>query len=1397
MLVGAVATTALVLSAAAVPSASASTGAVPLSGELATMARSSSTGFDPAGFADPPSDSRPMVYWYWTGTVTQKVVDTQMAELRDKGIYEAVLFPYGGDQMKPAYFTEAWFDIVEHVLLEAKRTGMRIWLFNDSNFPSGKAGGLIANGGTVGDTTVDAHPEMRLKALQRSTQVVTGPATVDPSMSSGLSIADGRLVVDANIREGAHPFTAGADWTDYTVTGKVHLTASGVQLMVRSNADGSQGYLVDIDVKGRASVWRVDGAGKDERTKLTTGIPTPGFNPRSDQTVTIKVVGDQILPTINKTVQPTATDATYPSGAPAVSAEYGGVGVTDAIEGLQRVTWDNLVVSDAGGQELLNRTFNTGDQVAGFGGPLVEIDGAMAAAARPVGSTNADDLVELTPELEDGAWEVPAGTWQLDTYGTTTLKDDSTGYTRGYLNTLDPQVSDYLFDFAQGEYVRRFGWAMGTVVPGFWDDEPFISSAEPWPFKALPWSSSVTDLIKEEGSTPGAAYTAAYEQLGRSGEQYAGTYWRAVNNAYATNYYQRQATWMDDHDLQLITNPLLDETSPQTRMHSTGDLSKDNQYAQVPGTDMITGDYVAGEQTTLGRNASASAHLSGAERSLSEVFGNSGWGVAPQFIHATVGALTTRGINDYALHAMWTDEKQIYFAPPFGPASTYWDAMGDVDAWIGRVSELARGTNGAQTVLLQPQRAAEQTWVSEPTHQLDKDLSTASYALEQGQIDFDMVSDGSFSGDPYTRFQATSKAGELHIGQASYRTVVVPTTPILDLATVKTLQEFVQTGGHVVIEGDLPTREATGRDEELTDALNDLFGGAGASWTKHGAGAVAVVPHAGSREELAAALTPLARQAGVAAATVSPAAPSLRVLRTERGGDTSFVINNESGDKVSTRATFPVDGVPELWDLRSGETRTAGAYDADGNGGTTVPISLEPYETIAVVFRAGTKATPHLIGDQVAESVTKSGANALTATVVTDQPGTSTLTAQDDGRTFHGQATVTDTLDPIALDGPWTLRLEKDGATAQPTDLGTWTKTDPNFSGSGVYQTSVDLTASDLADRTLRLDLGKVGDIAQVTVNGTTLPRALWAPYVVDVTKALREGANTIEVRVTNTLLNTRTAVGKAVPDSGLMGPVVLRPQAVVKATLTAPAADTAALDDALAAAAKIDNTGSVYTKASWAALQSAIAEAQHVLLDPEATQAEIAQAASAVTTALNGLTRLTATKVKLNQKRLALVRGTSRKLEAGVYDADHGAAFAGAVVWHSSKPKVAKVTATGNVKARKTGTATITATSVRRGPDGKRLSVSIKVKVRKKATVKVRKVRAAVPASMSVGQTAYVTGTYTSPQATGVKVTYRSSTPAVARIDAAGRLVALGKGFATITVKAGRKSMTYQVTVN
>ncbi|XVU29355.1 glycosylhydrolase-like jelly roll fold domain-containing protein [Actinoplanes sp. CA-054009] len=1038
----------------------------------------------------PPDDSLPSIYWYWNNTITPEITDRQMAEMRAKGVHSFVLFPYGGASQQPAFFTEAWFDLVEHVLREARRTNMKVWLFNDNNFPSGRAGGLVADGGTVGDRTWPARPDLRLKAVLRSSRIVTGPATVELDSTSGLSVSAGKLVVDPALSTRPAPLAPGADWTDYTVSGKATLTTGGVQLWVRADQQKQNGYLVDVDVKGVASVYRVDDG---VRTRLTTGVPTPGFSATRAQTVNVTVAGGTITPKINNTVQPAATDTAYGTGTVAVAAE-----------GTQRTQWDNLTVAGPGGATLFSDEFTDARGLIDFPGDGVALTGRTAAAARPTGT---DKPIELTGTT----WKVPAGQWQLDVYAGKTLVDDSSGYVRDYLDLLDPAATDAFLERVPGEYVRRFRWAMGSTVLGFWDDEPFIASAQPHPFKQLPWSPGLAAAVTAAGGSPGVAYTAASDLL----DPAAGLYWRAVNNLFATSYYKRQADWMDRHGLKLITNPLLDEESPQDRMHSTGDLTKVNQWAQVPGSDEITTDYEAGKQTMLGRNAASVAHQSGAPRVVMETFGNGGWQIAPDYMRATVGALATRGVNLTFLHAMWTDETSVNFPPPFGPRSTFWEDMPEVDAWIGRVMDLGRGTSLARTALIQPQRAAEMTRSTDTEHTLDEAFTEASYALERGQVDFDLLSDSSLSGDPVARFQGEVRGRQLRVGKASYDQLVLPRTPILDLASAQLLNRFSRNGGKLVVVGGLPTKEAFGRDAELAKAF------AGLRFT------LVEEP-----DGLTSAAT------GHAAARLWPKAPAVRVIRVQRGQETVFILNNESDATVTTTATFPAHGVPSINDPRTGSRATA--YD-----GSAVPLTLKPYETIGVVFTKG-KEQPHLTdGTLPATKVTTQG-RSLNATVTASAPGSYHLTGTANGRTYKGRAVVTDPLTPIALDEPWTIQLEKDGSAPQERPLGSWTTFDPTFSGSATYTTTLDLTAADLTDRRLALDLGEVHDLATVTVNGTELPAALWRPYTVDVSKALRPGTNTVSVRVTNTLANSRN---KILP-SGLAGPVTLRPSAVVTAKL-------------------------------------------------------------------------------------------------------------------------------------------------------------------------------------------------------------------------------------------------------
>ncbi|MFD7406941.1 glycosylhydrolase-like jelly roll fold domain-containing protein [Streptomyces sp. NPDC059866] len=1074
-----------------------------------------SAGFSSAAFADPRRDSRPTVYWYWNGPVTHELVDTQLADLRAKGMYEVVLFPYDNADMKPVFFSEEWFDVVGHVLAEAERTGMRVWIFNDNHFPSGRAAYLVAQGGTVGSRTYAPRPELRLKGLWRSTAVVEGPARVDLRQTTGVAVASGRLVADAAVLAGAAVLRGGEEWTDYDVIGNAKTETGSVGLVVRASVSGDDGYAVEFDQTGVVTISRLTGGSSQQ---LARSSRTDGFNRTKFHTLAVTARGATLSVTLDGKDKGTVTDDAYPRG---------GVGVR-AVDG-QRALWEDLTVTAADGSPRYATAFDDPASAGDFHTRTIPAAAAapVAAAARPAGLADAAALVELTGDLAAGrAWQVPEGRWQIDLFGGATLIDDTQGYTRAYLDLLDDEPVELMLDMVPGEYHRRFGRYFGTVVPGFWDDEPFIASAGPHPFKRLPWSPTLAAALHEVGAEPGKAYASSFDDLGTAGQILRGRYWRAVSNRFS-RYFEKQAHWYADRRVRLITNPLYDETGPAKRILSTGDLHKANQWAQIPGGDVITGEYVAGEPTMDPRNPASVAHQTGRERVVIEAFGNMGWQVAPEFVHALLGAFATRGCNLTVLHALWTDEAKVYFPPPFGPRAPWWWAMRPIADWIGRVMELARGTSAARGALLQPQRAAEQLTGTQRQGEVDDAFAAAAYALESAQVDFDLLHEGALAGDPELLLHARLHDDRLAVGRARYDLVVLPETPVLEAEAVRALVRFARAGGTVVAVGALPEREADGRDDDLRRALDDLFGHRRALR----------VPTAG---ELGAVTREFA------AARLEPAAPAVRVLRTTRGGDIAFLFNNESATPVDTWATLPARGTPEWWDPEEATAVPAPVYRAQ-RGGVAVPLKLGPYRTVGVVFRHPAPEPPHLTdaGSLPVTSVT-ARRGALRVEALAENPGSHTLTGTDGRRTYRATVRVTDPLEPIPLDGDWTLTLHQDGAQPVVRPLGSWSDIARLFSGSATYTKAIALDAAALESRRLHLDLGTVREVAQVTVNGTALPPALWTPYVVDVTDALRPGTNHIAVRVSNTLSNERN---KPLP-SGLLGPVFLRPRRPVTADL-------------------------------------------------------------------------------------------------------------------------------------------------------------------------------------------------------------------------------------------------------
>jgi hypothetical protein len=158
-----------------------------------------------------------------------------------------------------------------------------------------------------------------------------------------------------------------------------------------------------------------------------------------------------------------------------------------------------------------------------------------------------------------------------------------------------------------------------------------------------------------------------------------------------------------------------------------------------------------------------------------------------------------------------------------------------------------------------------------------------------------------------------------------------------------------------------------------------------------------------------------------------------------------------------------------------------------------------------------------------AAEITRAGSGALHALV--EQPGRYEIkTADGKGREF----TVKDLAEPLEIAGPWDVSFAPNlGAPERTTfdKLISWTESaDPGvkyFSGAATYRKTITVHAGMIEyGRRFVLELGRVAVMAEVKLNGKDLG-VLWkAPFRVDVTEALRNGDNALEVKVVNLWIN-------------------------------------------------------------------------------------------------------------------------------------------------------------------------------------------------------------------------------------------------------------------------------------
>jgi hypothetical protein len=362
--------------------------------------------------------------------------------------------------------------------------------------------------------------------------------------------------------------------------------------------------------------------------------------------------------------------------------------------------------------------------------------------------------------------------------------------------------------------------------------------------------------------------------------------------------------------------------------------------------------------------------------------------------------------------------------------------------------------------------------------------------------------------------QVTVAKGELVAkGGARYRVLYLGgTSRRMSLPTLRRIAALAEAGATIV--GQAPTDSPSLADhaDEFRRLVVRLW--SGQAVTAVGTGRVIV------GKDIEAALHSLGITPDFSYAKARPDSEILFVHRFVGDGDI-YYIDNRQNRQEQFEARFRVSGKrPEIWRADTGATEPV-SYRIE-NGVTVVPLDMNAEESYFVVFR---------------------------------KPAT------------QPAATVTHPVvaPAVAIDGAWDVAFQSGRgapATTRLTTLGSLSgQSDPGvkyYSGIATYTKDFTLPAGARVGAPLLLDLGQVGDLAEVRVNGRVVGTAWHPPYRLDIGAAVKAGQNQLEIRVANLWVNR--LVGDAQPGaskitytsmstytakaplrlSGLVGPVTL-----------------------------------------------------------------------------------------------------------------------------------------------------------------------------------------------------------------------------------------------------------------
>ena len=398
-----------------------------------------------------------------------------------------------------------------------------------------------------------------------------------------------------------------------------------------------------------------------------------------------------------------------------------------------------------------------------------------------------------------------------------------------YPDLLVPGVTEKFLELTHRAYAAHWGEGFfGKTVRFAFTDEPAIFPRRPG---ALGWTADLPEeflrrkgyrlepfvpaLLKEQPLFPGSAEAQA-----------ALDYREVMGALFVERYLRPLREWCRRHRLILCGHFGGEDDWFRYHRQSFGNLLQSMRMLDMPGVDAIWRQlYPCKRLHPFPKLASSAANQNGSARALAELFAVYGSGLAPATMKYLLDFMVVCGVNTFVfsnISQSLRDGNMSGIRPHFGPVDPLWRHSSVWHRYVARISWLTSRGRALRDTALYFDHNAMTLGGFEEEYAVCRGLRAADLLLES-QNDFDYVDDTMVAG-------ARLRKGELVIGKASYRRLVIPAGSLLSPAAQRRIASFRAAGG-AVLDAEDPAATASpllGIDppsRALRVAKRDLGGG--------------------------------------------------------------------------------------------------------------------------------------------------------------------------------------------------------------------------------------------------------------------------------------------------------------------------------------------------------------------------------------------------------------------------------------------------------------------------------------------------------------------------------------------------------------------------------------------